>query len=149
MLPNVKQKTIKPIIEAMVVKGTMIYTDEYSIYARLPVWGYQHKTVCHSRGEYARDEDGDGFHEVSTRSTSIRWKDFGRCCAPGYGLIAVSRKRNSPSISGSFSSSIIHAGGEKLFLAHWSAHWSPNTRSSTLKPRMSQPLMPATASLRS
>src|SRR3954447_23811062 len=50
MLPNVKQKTIKPIIEAMVVKGTMIYTDEYSIYARLPVWGYQHKTVCHSRG---------------------------------------------------------------------------------------------------
>ncbi len=48
MLPNVKQKTIKPIIEAMVVRGTMIYTDEYSIYARLPVWGYQHKTVCHS-----------------------------------------------------------------------------------------------------
>jgi len=22
------------------------------------------QTVCHSRGEYARDEDGDGFHEV-------------------------------------------------------------------------------------
>ena len=64
MLPNVKQKTIKPIITTVVVKGTMIYTDEYSIYARLPVWGYQHKTVCHSRGEYARDEDGDGFHEV-------------------------------------------------------------------------------------
>jgi transposase len=21
---------------------------------------------CHSRGEYARDEDGDGFHEVNT-----------------------------------------------------------------------------------
>ena len=62
MLPNVKQKTIKPIITTVVVKGTMIYTDEYSIYARLPVWGYQHKTVCHSRGEYARDEDGDGFH---------------------------------------------------------------------------------------
>ena len=46
MLPNVKQKTIKPIITTVVVKGTMIYTDEYSIYARLPVWGYQHKTVC-------------------------------------------------------------------------------------------------------
>jgi transposase len=51
MLPNVKQKTIKPIMEAMVVKGTMIDTDEYSIYACLPVSGYQHKTVCHSRGE--------------------------------------------------------------------------------------------------
>jgi hypothetical protein len=41
MLPNVKQKTIKPIITTVVVKGTMIYTDEYNIYARLPVWGYQ------------------------------------------------------------------------------------------------------------
>ena len=113
MLPNVKQKTIKPIITTVVVKGTMIYTDEYSIYARLPVWGYQHKTVCHSRGEYARDEDGDGFHEVHVNTM----EGFGRCFAPGYGLIAVSRKKSSPSISGSFSSSIIHAEGAKLFLA--------------------------------
>ena len=51
MLPNVKQKTIKPIIAAVVVNGTMIYTDEYSICARLPMWGDPHKTVCHSRGE--------------------------------------------------------------------------------------------------
>src|SRR3954467_203787 len=72
MLPNVKQKTIKPIIMTVVVKGTMIYTDEYSIYARLPVWGYQHKTVCHSRGEYARDEDGDGFHEVHVNTMEVR-----------------------------------------------------------------------------
>ena len=73
MLPNVKQKTIKPIITTVVVKGTMIYTDEYSIYARLPVWGYQHKTVCHSRGEYARDEDGDGFHEVHVNTMEGFW----------------------------------------------------------------------------
>jgi len=46
------------------VPGTLIYTDEYKIYARLVAWGYQHKTVCHAQGEYARDEDGDGFHEV-------------------------------------------------------------------------------------
>ena len=111
MLPNVKQKTIKPIITTVVVKGTMIYTDEYSIYARLPVWGYQHKTVCHSRGEYARDEDGDGFHEVHVNTME------GFCSLLRSWLIAVSRRRNSPSISGSFSSSIIHAGGEKLFLA--------------------------------
>src|SRR3954453_20153763 len=73
MLPNVKQKTIKPIITTVVVKGTMIYTDEYSISARLPVWGYQHKTVCHSRGEYARDEDGDGFHEVHVNTMEGFW----------------------------------------------------------------------------
>jgi hypothetical protein len=27
-------------------------------------WGYLHKSVNHSAGEYARDEDGDGFKEV-------------------------------------------------------------------------------------
>ena len=62
MLANVQQTTIRPIIEGVVVPGSCIHTDEYSIYARLTAWGYEHKTVCH--GEYARDEDGDGFCEV-------------------------------------------------------------------------------------
>jgi transposase len=34
----------------------MVYTDEYDIYSRLVEWGYQHKSVNHSAGEYARDE---------------------------------------------------------------------------------------------
>ena len=51
MLPNVQQKTIKPIIENVVTKGSQLYTDEYDIYDRLPIWGYKHKTVCHSKGE--------------------------------------------------------------------------------------------------
>ena len=54
-LANVQQATIKPIIEAAVAKGALIHTDEYGVYARLPAWGYRHKTVCHGRGEYARD----------------------------------------------------------------------------------------------
>jgi len=51
MLANVQQTTIKPVIKAAVAEGTLVHTDEYSIYARLPAWGYQHKTVCHARGE--------------------------------------------------------------------------------------------------
>ena len=82
MLPNVKQKTIKPIITTVVVKGTMIYTDEYSIYARLSVWGYQHNATAEANMRATRTA------MVSTRSTSIRWKDC--CFAPGF--IAVSRK---------------------------------------------------------
>ena len=27
-------------------------------------WGYDNKSVNHGRGEFARDEDGDGFCEV-------------------------------------------------------------------------------------
>lgn len=64
MLANVQQETIKPYIEATIMPGTLVYTDEYNIYCRLPEWGYEHKTVNHGAGEYARDEDGDGFHEV-------------------------------------------------------------------------------------
>src|SRR4051812_11803069 len=73
MLANVQQKTIQPIIEAAVAKGTRIHTDEYDIYARLPAWGYRHKTVCHGRGEYARDEDGDGFCEIHVNTMEGTW----------------------------------------------------------------------------
>ena len=51
MLANVQQKTIRPIIEGVVAQGSRIHTDEYSIYARLRAWGYEHRTVCHGRGE--------------------------------------------------------------------------------------------------
>jgi transposase len=64
LLANVKQKTIEPFIKDISESGTLVYTDEYSIYARLERWGYGHKSVNHGRGEYARDEGGDGFCEV-------------------------------------------------------------------------------------
>ena len=64
MLSNVQQVTIQPVITKTVQVGSLIYTDEYDIYDRLPDWGYAHKSVNHSAGEYARDEDGDGFFEV-------------------------------------------------------------------------------------
>lgn len=73
MLENVQQVTIKPIIRATVAAGTMVYTDEYSIYNSLEKWGYAHKTVCHSAGEYARDEDGDGFCEVHANTMEGFW----------------------------------------------------------------------------
>lgn len=73
MLENVQQKTIQPLLTAVIQPGTLIYTDEYDIYTRLPEWGYGHQTVCHSRGEYARDDDGDGFHEVHVNTMEGFW----------------------------------------------------------------------------
>lgn len=70
---NVQQHTIKPLILTTIAPGTMIYTDEYAIYNRLQEWGYSHKTVCHGSGEYARDEDGDGFHEVHVNTVEGFW----------------------------------------------------------------------------
>ena len=73
MLANVRQTTIEPLIKTTVLPGTVIYTDEYSIYARLHEWGYGHESVNHGAGEYARDDDGDGFCEVHVNTMEGFW----------------------------------------------------------------------------
>ncbi len=73
MMANVRQASIRPFILASVEPGTQIYTDEYAIYSRLKEWGFQHKTVNHGSGEYARDEDGDGFCEVHVNTIEGVW----------------------------------------------------------------------------
>jgi transposase-like protein len=56
-----------------VTEGLLLYTDEYDIYDRLPVWGHQHLSICHSKGEYARDADGDGFQEIHVNTMKGFW----------------------------------------------------------------------------
>lgn len=73
MLENVQQATIRPLIERFITPGTRVHTDEYDIYQRLTEWGFEHHTVCHSRSEYVRDEDGDGFHELHVNTAEGFW----------------------------------------------------------------------------
>lgn len=73
MLDNVQQVTIEPVIRTTVAVGTQVYTDEYAIYVQLENWGYVHHTVCHGHGEYARDDDGDGVHEVHVNTIEGVW----------------------------------------------------------------------------
>lgn len=86
MLANVQQKTIAPLIKATIATGTQVYTDEYAIYNPLPEWGYEHKTVCHGAGEYARDEDGDGFCEVHVNTMEGFWSLLRSWLRPHRGL---------------------------------------------------------------
>ena len=86
MLRNVQQKTIKPIFEQFVEPDTLIYSDEYNIYNRLTEWGYNHKTVCHSNGEYARDEDEDGFCEVHVNTQEGIWSVLRSWIRPHRGI---------------------------------------------------------------
>jgi hypothetical protein len=85
-LAHVQQKTIQPIIAASVAIGTLVYTNEYAIYARLETWGYRPKAVCHGRGEYARDEDGDGFCEVHVNMLEGCWSQLRSWLRPRRGL---------------------------------------------------------------
>ena len=86
MLENIQQVTIKPLIQATIAPGTCVNTDEYDSYSRLEQWGYTHKSVCHGRGEYARDEDGDGCHEVHVNTMEGLWSRLRSWLRPHRGI---------------------------------------------------------------
>jgi transposase len=73
MLENVQRLTIEPLIKATIAQGATVYTDEYAIYKALEQWGYEHETVCHGTGEYARDDDQDGFCEIHINTIEGFW----------------------------------------------------------------------------
>ena len=57
-----------------------------SIDARLPDWGYAHKHVNHGRGEYARDDDGDGWCAVHVNTIEGFWSLLRRWLRPHRGI---------------------------------------------------------------
>ena len=87
MLPNVQQATIEPLIKATVQPGTLVYTDEYAIYNQLNEWGYDHESVNHGAGEYARDDDGDGFCEVHVNTMEGFWSLLRSWIRPHRGIL--------------------------------------------------------------
>ena len=86
LLANVQQVTIAPFLRAAMAPGTTVDTDEYDIYSRLKDWGDKHLTVNHGRGEYARDDDGDGFHEVHVNPREGCWSLWRSWLRPHRGI---------------------------------------------------------------
>ncbi len=60
-VPNVRRKTLEPLIYGNVQRGSVISTDELKSYARLYEAPFRHGSVNHSRGEYVR-----GIHHVNS-----------------------------------------------------------------------------------
>ena len=86
MVENVQQATILPLIQTFLAPGTRVHTDEYTLYNPLKDWGFDHHTVCHSRGEYARDEGGDGFYEIHVNTMEGFWSLLRSWLRPHRGL---------------------------------------------------------------
>jgi transposase-like protein len=84
MPPDVKQKTIAPLIKAAIAPGSVVSTDEYDINARLQEWGYAHHTVRHAGGEFARD--GHGSCEVHVDRVEGFWSLLRSCLRPHRGI---------------------------------------------------------------
>ena len=56
VVPNVRKKTLHPIIKENVEKGSTVNSDELASYNGLDNAGFEHETVNHGAGEYV---DGD------------------------------------------------------------------------------------------
>ena len=56
VVPNVRKKTLHPIIKQNVEKGSTVNSDELASYNGLDKAGFEHETVNHGAGEYV---DGD------------------------------------------------------------------------------------------
>jgi transposase len=75
VVDNADQKTLSAFVVANTGPGTLVNTDEWSGYDRLPKLGRGRATVCHTPGrrEWARDDDGDGVREVHNNTMEGLW----------------------------------------------------------------------------
>lgn len=71
VIPDVKQKTLMPLIEKLVVDNTVIVTDGSNSYNHVKKLGHIHETVNHNTGEYVRGE-------VHTNNIEGFWSQFKR-----------------------------------------------------------------------
>ena len=107
-MKNAQGKTLCPFVERYTKSDAMLYTDEYDSYNALK--RVRH-TVCHSKNEWARDDDGDGIREVPVNSNEGGWTGLRNLLRPYRGVhkaylsgyvaiqaLAVNHKRISPSL---------------------------------------------------
>jgi transposase len=66
--------------------GTMVYTDKWGAYARLPESDRGHASVNHEAREWARDDDGDGVREVHDNTLEGTWTGFRTFLRPFRGV---------------------------------------------------------------
>jgi transposase-like protein/predicted RNA-binding Zn-ribbon protein involved in translation (DUF1610 family) len=76
VVPNQRRVTLQPMIEANVIPGGELHTDELNSYAGLHTKGYRHMTVNHGAGEYV------GFQGATVNSIEAFWRHL-KCSIQG------------------------------------------------------------------
>ncbi len=83
---DTRQATVQPEAEAKTREGVTSYSDESSADNKVEAWGRTHGTVCHSRREYARDDDGDRLREVHRNTMEGIWAGLRNFLRPFRGV---------------------------------------------------------------
>ena len=113
LIHHTDQKTLEAHVHKYTLASTQAYTDEWNGYNHII---RPHATVCHSKGEWARDDDGDGIREVHVNTVEGMWTDVRNFLRPfkgvhkGYlsGYVAMAEfRRNLKRVSPAFISSIV------------------------------------------
>lgn len=84
--PNTRQATVQPLIEAKCEADARLFTDESHAYNGVAASGRGHATVCHSKKEWARDDDDDGFCEVHCNTCEGIWTGLRNFLRPFRGV---------------------------------------------------------------
>ena len=78
VVPNVRKRTLQPIIKENVIPESTVHTDELKSYSGIGKAGYQHETVNHGLGQYVDGESHvnsvEGFWarlKLSIRGTHV------------------------------------------------------------------------------
>ena len=83
---NTQQITIEKEMLQKSLSNSTIHTDESHAYFRLDKLGFEHYCVCHSKKEYARDDDGDEFCEVHCNTMEGIWTGLRNSLRPYRGV---------------------------------------------------------------
>jgi transposase len=83
---NTQQQTMQPRVGHATSRTATVDTDESSAYNPLSETGRAHLTVCPSRREYARDDDGDGVREVHCNTMEGIWTGLRNFLRPFRGV---------------------------------------------------------------
>lgn len=91
VLSGSSRKDLEPLVLNTTEPGTVINTDEWKSYDRLPESGRIHVSVCHTPGKrvWAKDEDGDGIREVHNNTMEGIWTGLRNFLRPFRGVNKV------------------------------------------------------------
>jgi transposase len=85
-----RRSTAAELVDATVLPatqpGAMVYTDDWNGYNPLDRNDRGHATVNHNRGEFARDDDGDGVREVPCNTMEGIWTGLRNFLRPFRGV---------------------------------------------------------------
>lgn len=86
VLSNADRASTERLVGTATTRETTLYTDESHAYQWVGGSGRGHGTVCHSAGEYARDDDGDGVREVHNNTNEGIWTGLRNFLRPFRGV---------------------------------------------------------------